>query len=120
MAMDKVVETVVGKEIAEIFVSDCNSLVIEFVDGTKLISKDMAQSCCEHRYMSCDDDLAYLRGSVLRDVSVRDGNRERSNGGDEHEVEFLVVETSQGSATVANHNEHNGYYGGFSVVFSVV
>lgn len=118
--MDKEVERVIGKEIAKISVVD-NRLVIEFVDETKLVCVDNGQSCCENRYMTCDDDLAYLKGSVLREIAVRDGDWARSDDdwSDEHEVEFLVVETSQGSITVANHNEHNGYYGGFSIVFSV-
>ena len=34
---------------------------------------------------------------------------------DEHEVQFLEVLTSKGGFTMASHNEHNGYYGGFLI-----
>ena len=33
----------------------------------------------------------------------------------EHEVQFLEVTTSKGEFTMASHNEHNGYYGGFAI-----
>lgn len=36
-----------------------------------------------------------------------------------HEVQFLHVKTSKGSFAVSNHNEHNGYYGGFNVEASL-
>jgi hypothetical protein len=33
-----------------------------------------------------------------------------------HETQFLIVDTTKGSFTIVNHNEHNGYYGGFGLV----
>jgi hypothetical protein len=75
---------------------------------------DHGQSCCEHRYMTCDDDLSSFDGSEIRSMSVRDGGRQQVDYGD-HEIQFLVIETTSGAITVATHNEHNGYYGGFSL-----
>lgn len=37
------------------------------------------------------------------------------NQNDVHEVQFLVVHTDKGDLTMSSHNEHNGYYGGFSI-----
>ena len=32
-----------------------------------------------------------------------------------HEVQFLALVTSKGEVVFSSHNEHNGYYGGFSI-----
>lgn len=94
-----------------------NVLRFEFEDRSRLLLWDNAQSCCEHRYMSTDDDLPYYVGAQLLDVEVRDGGRTDNDWGD-HEIQFLVVTTDRGTFSVANHNEHNGYYGGFALVAS--
>ena len=36
--------------------------------------------------------------------------------GEKHEVQFLEIKTDRGVLTMANHNEHNGWYGGFWIV----
>ena len=46
-------------------------------------------------------------------VRVRLASSEHNE--DCHEVQFLEVKTSKGSFTMSSHNEHNGYYGGFSI-----
>ncbi len=98
-----------------------NNLVIEddklrftFDDGTRLDLVDNGQSCCESRYMQTDDDLGYFVGSRLLGAEVKEAPNVEDEYGD-HEVAFLVVTTSKGSFSVANHNEHNGYYGGFYI-----
>ena len=49
------------------------------------------------------------------DAEIREAPNEPDEYGD-HEVQFLLVNTSIGTFTVASHNEHNGYYGGFDIV----
>ena len=93
---------------------DDSTLLLEFDNGKKLTVWDNGQSCCERRYMSCDDELDYFIGSKLVNMEVVDGGR----GGtkyDVHDIQFLNVTTDKGVFQIANHNEHNGYYGGFSI-----
>ena len=75
---------------------------------------DEGQRCCEHRWMSTDDDLKYFVGSKLQSVEVKEGPDIEYEYG-YHETCFLVVTTSLGSFTCVTHNEHNGYYGGFMI-----
>lgn len=103
----------VGKTISSLD-ADGDRLRIAFDDGTAIAFSDEGQSCCENRFMVCDDDLTPYIGSKLLGAEVSAGPDEPDEYGT-HEVEFLRVETSAGIFTVANHNEHNGYYGGFSV-----
>lgn len=111
----------IGKTISTVAMDhgEPEKLVINFEGGSRLIVMDDGQSCCESRYMTCDDDLTVYGGSVMQDIEVRDGPEHKAGEyGDEHEEQFLVVTTSQGSFTVATHNEHNGYYGGFWIKLS--
>lgn len=106
-----------GKTIAAAEVDKENDrLVLRFTDGSALSASDQGQSCCEHRYMTCDDDLAPFVGATFVGMELREGPETLDDYGGPHEQEFLLVNTSAGTFTVANHNEHNGYYGGFSVV----
>jgi hypothetical protein len=83
-------------------------------DGTKIGFTDNGQDCCEVRYMSTDDDLSYHVGATLLGFEIKNApNLEDESG--EHEVQFLEIKTSKGVISCANHNEHNGYYGGFYV-----
>lgn len=75
---------------------------------------DTGQSCCEHRYMTSDDDFAYYEGATLLGVEVKPGPDVEAKY-DTHETAFLDIKTSRGVFTVVTHNEHNGYYGGFSL-----
>jgi hypothetical protein len=51
---------------------------------------------------------------VLTSIEAKDGpNLEDAYG--EHEQVFVEVVTTKGLITIANHNEHNGYYGGFAL-----
>lgn len=92
---------------------DSDRLIVAFDDGATLRLWDNGQSCCESRYMVCDDDLASFAGAKLVRIETRDAPS--IEGGEVHDVEFLVLVTDKGDLVVSNHNEHNGYYGGFSV-----
>lgn len=110
-------EASIGKEIVGLKLSD-DRLYFSFGDDTRISIEDDGQSCCENRYMTCDDDLEYFVGAKLIGASVRDGEGwfpDRDKWIDCHDIQFLVVDTSKGSFTVATHNEHNGYYGGFFI-----
>lgn len=73
---------------------------------------DNGQSCCESRYMTTDDDISSLVGHTLRRIEAKEGS-DNGGGCDVHETVFVEVGTDQGFITIVNHNEHNGYYGGF-------
>jgi hypothetical protein len=94
---------------------DDNKLHITFEDGVSIQVFDDGQSCCESRYMVCDDDLEYLVGKKLVHIASKDATSESEEWGGEHEVVFVEVMTNDGFITIANHNEHNGYYGGFGL-----
>lgn len=104
----------VGKKITSLKLED-DKLVFGFEDGTGLLAFDDGQSCCESRYPTTDDDLSSYVGSTLMSIDVKPGP-EQSGEYDVHETEFLEVTTSSGHFQIVNHNEHNGYYGGFHVI----
>lgn len=107
-----------GAIIDSVSVSE-DQLTINLRGGPTLKIFDDARYCCEHRYMNCDDNLSDFNGAKLLRVEVADGN---GNGaGSEYDDElvdilFLKIHTSEGIITVANYNEHNGYYGGFELL----
>lgn len=104
----------VGMTIATINVDE-SEVAVCFDDGSKLTIWDDGQSCCESRWLTCDDDVAAFEGAQFvgaHTSSVGEWDGDESEF-DCHDVEFLVVETSLGSFTVATHVDSNGYYGGF-------
>lgn len=116
--MSEVRDFIVGlneRKIAGIRLVEDHTLQIELDNGDLIEACDEGQACCEHRYMTTDDDLEYFVGSELVDIEIRNGGYQ-DEGWDVHEVEFLLITTSLGVFTIENHNEHNGYYGGFNVV----
>jgi hypothetical protein len=91
-----------------------DACVIAFQDGRILTVEDQGQSCCEYRHMSCDDDLPSYAGATVLAIEIAlSGGAGSLN--DEDETQFLRVITDRGIITFVNHNEHNGYYGGFDV-----
>ena len=64
--------------------------------------------------MRTDDNLEDFVGAKLLGAEIKEAPNEPDKDG-EHEVEFLEVQTDRGVFTMASHNEHNGYYGGFSI-----
>lgn len=90
-------------------------LRLAFEDGTSIRVFDDGQDCCEHRYMTCDDDVQSLVGSSLVRMEGKQGPEVDNGHCDVHDQVFLEIATDKGFITIANHNEHNGYYGGFSL-----
>lgn len=108
------VKSALGKTIDTVKLED-NELVFKFTDSTGLKLYDDGQSCCEHRYMETADDLSEFSGAKLLDFELKDAPEIEDEYG-AHEVQFLDVKTDNGVFTMSNHNEHNGYYGGFWIV----
>ena len=110
-----------GKTISDLRFSENDSaLSITFADGSKLTLFDDGQSCCETRYMRTDDNLAEYIGGRLLGAEVKDvpeliGFWEDEDEYGDHDIQFLEITTSKGSFVMSNHNEHNGYYGGFCI-----
>lgn len=109
----------IGKTIAALSLGNDDALHFVFSDGSKLKISDEQQSCCENRYMRTDDDLSDYVGSKLLGAVLKCAPDLQDDDGDVHEVQFLEVQTDRGVFTMASHNEHNGYYGGFWIVASV-
>lgn len=107
----------VGKTIAALRLGDDDALHFQFSDGSKMKLSDEGQICCESRYMRTDDNLADYVGAKLLGAEIKEAPSEACEYGD-HEVQFLEVQTDKGVFTMASHNEHNGYYGGFWIVAS--
>lgn len=107
----------VGRVIAGASLEE-DALRLTFADGTRIKIWDNGQSCCESRYMRSDDDVQSLVGKKLVMIEAREAP-EIQDGGECHEVCFLEVRTDSGFVTIANHNEHNGYYGGFGLSIDV-
>ena len=101
-------ETITAAEMAE------EALILSFGNGKKIKIFDDGQSCCENRYMRTDDDVQSLVGQKLTRIEAKEAPKELDEYGG-HEVCFVEVGTDQGHITITNHNEHNGYYGGFGL-----
>ena len=95
-------------------VCEDGALVLEFEGGGVLTLWDAGRSCCENRYITCDDDLSELAGKVLSAIEPKAGPEIEDEWGQMHEQMFIEVLCADGTnATLTTHNEHNGYYGGF-------
>lgn len=106
-----------GRTITRAEIKD-NNLEIDFESHPGISIWDNGQSCCEERYMSTDDDLNSLVGHKLVRIEAKDGPTSVGEYGDEHEQVFVEVGTDIGFITIVNHNEHNGYYGGFGLTIT--
>lgn len=104
----------VGKTITDVTL-DNESLALRFTDGSGICFYDNGQSCCESRYMRTDDNLKDFIGGTFDNAVIKDAPPIPYEYGD-HEVQFLEIQTSKGQLMMSSHNEHNGYYGGFSIV----
>jgi hypothetical protein len=101
-----------GRKITEVAMID-EQLRLTFEDDTLIKIYDNGQSCCESRYMTTDDDVQSLVGHKLVGITSKPG--EDIDNGEVHETCFIEVATDGGFITLTNHNEHNGYYGGFGL-----
>lgn len=105
-----------GREIVAALLEE-DRLNIDFADGSKISVWDDGQSCCESRYMTTDDDVASLVGGKLVSIVGKPGPGHVAEY-DEHETCFVEIATDKGFVTIVNHNEHNGYYGGFGLTIT--
>jgi len=103
-----------GKKIAYASLAD-DTLTIKFDDNTTIRIWDDGQSCCEFRYMRSDDDPKTLVGGILQKIEAKKHKKGPGEYDTEHEIVFVEIGTDKGFITIANHNEHNGYYGGFGL-----
>lgn len=94
---------------------DNNKLKLTFNNGKRIIIFDDGQSCCEDRYMKTDDDIRSLVGGKLVHISAKEGPKIKDDDYNVHEQIFIEIATDKGFITLNNHNEHNGYYGGFGL-----
>jgi hypothetical protein len=97
---------------------DDNRLRLTFDDGKRVSLWDNGQSCCESRYMTTDDDVQSLVGQRLRIIEAKDAANVVNGHYEDHEQVFVEVAGDKSTITVVNHNEHNGYYGGFGLTLT--
>lgn len=95
-----------------------DSLTIRFADGVTINLWDNGQSCCEYRHMTTDDEVSFLVGKTLRLIEVKKHESKEDVDYGEHEMAFVEVGVDDGCITIVNHNEHNGYYGGFGLTIT--
>lgn len=66
--------------------------------------------------MRTDDKFEDFIGATLVSMELKQApNITSDDDYGDHEVQFLELMTSKGALTMASHNEHNGYYGGFAI-----
>lgn len=104
----------ISKTIVTLSLGNDDALHFVFGDDSKIKLFDGGQSCCESRYMRTDDTLADFVGAKLLGAEIKEAPSIPDEYGD-HDVEFLEVKTDKGVFTMASHNEHNGFYSGFSI-----
>lgn len=107
----------IGKIIEDIRISD-NRLQIDFTDESKIDIWDDGQSCCESRYMTTDDDIKSIIGKTIVHIVSKGVESELDSNDESHEIVFIEIMTNDGFITLVNHNEHNGYYGGFGLTIT--
>lgn len=101
-----------GRTIRSIEVDE-GGATLWFDDGSRLSLRDTADYCCEERHMTCDDDIGFFEGAKFLGYDVREVMK--FDGSHAHDCAFLLVHTSLGEFNVAAHNQHNGWYSGFSI-----
>ena len=102
-----------GKSIIDADINE-DRLKLTFDDGISIKIWDDGQSCCEHRYITCDDDVKDLIGGTLVNIESKECG-EKEDDWETHEWCFVEVGTNKLSIVMTTHNEHNGYYGGFGL-----
>lgn len=104
-----------GRLISEVSMND-NVFYITFQGGVQIKIWDNAQSCCESRYMTTDDDPLDLVGKKLVHIVSKEAPQPEGDHWGEHDIVFIEIMVDSGhTVTLVNHNEHNGYYGGFGL-----
>jgi len=104
------IKAAVGKVIKSVQITGDDNLRIVFED-LSVLEFEQYQSCCEHKYLVCDDNLEEFVGAKFVHIELKDCTSTDTDW-DVHEISFFEVMTSIGCFTIAAHNEHNGYYSG--------
>lgn len=94
---------------------DDERMIITFEDGVSIKIFDDGQSCCENRYITCDDDVSCLVGGKLIKIESSEDGESDGDYDEVHEWVFIEVATDKDHIKFCTHNEHNGYYGGFGL-----
>jgi hypothetical protein len=98
------------------YFSVTNMIQVVFEDGSRLRIFDSGQDCCEHRYITSDDVGKYSpRGHRMRDVVVRSLSSTENDCCGYNDIQFIEITTSGVGFDFEIHNDHNGYYAGFSI-----
>ncbi|MGA1047347.1 MAG: DUF7448 domain-containing protein [Minisyncoccia bacterium] len=114
-------KNVINKKIIKVWLDEYeDKLKFIFEDGSQISIYDDGQSCCESRYMTTDYDLSKYSEATFLDIEIKDGGYLNEKWGYEHQIEFLDIKTNKGVFVIATHNEHNGYYGGFSIIAETI
>lgn len=108
----------VGKEISKVFIQE-DELHIQFDKKTLVISDD-GQSCCEHRYMTTDDNLTEFFGAIFKGIEEKPTYSISDDEFEDHDLMFIEIKTSKGDFILKSHNDHNGYYGGFDIITTII
>jgi predicted phage gp36 major capsid-like protein len=110
----EIIERCIGKKIIEVKFSD-DTIFLTFADMKTLWIWDGGQSCCERRFMRTDDNIQELVGLDFEGLELSTVARCSFESLDEREIQFLKVKAGWVEVVFSSHNEHNGYYGGFSI-----
>jgi hypothetical protein len=112
---------IAGEQIEKISLERGEVMYLHLGNSKVVKLTDQGQSCCESRYMTCDDDLSVYANCALVDIEVREIEEfDDENNWGVHETQVCVIKTTRGDITIVSHNEHNGYYGGFLLALEYV
>lgn len=89
------------------------TLTLGYSNGKRLLLENTVNYCCEHRYITCDDDLSNLRGQQVVSIEVTGVEDCQDGRSAEHEVAFVKIQFTRECITLASHNRHSGSYSGF-------
>ena len=106
-------QTIIAAEMSD------ERLTLVLRSGKTIAIWDDGQSCCEYRHMTTDDDVKSLVGNTLTRIEAKEGPEIECKY-DTHEQVFVEIGTNKGFITIVNHNEHNGFYGGFGLTITEV
>ena len=104
----------IGLTIARIHLEEGYKLILAFTNGNAVRIKDQFSLCCESRFMRTDDDLTDIIGGRILGIEIKPCAT-YTESMEPGEIEFLEIATDKGFVTISNHNDHNGYYGGFDI-----
>lgn len=107
-----------GKVIQDIGLVVDDLLKITFEDGV-VLQLEARPSCCENIYFQIDDDLVYYRGTTFTDLKLARWSELSGDDSYSHEISFMDIYTSKGVLSICAHNEHSGWYSGFTFDISL-